>query len=181
MLDPRVIDPHEELIRYKSMSGTELEQLTRVMVALRKWRDAEQRLSLKSRNRMKLNETDMKALRFLVVAKNQGVLATPGALAEHLGISTASTTKLLDRLALAGHINRSPHPTDRRALVITITESTHEEVREGVGRSHARRFEVATRLAPDEREVVIRFLTELSEISLEAEDAANPSAEDSSL
>lgn len=180
MLDPRVIDPNEELISYKSMSAEELDQMTRVMLAMRNWRDAEQRLSLKSRNRMKLNETDMKALRFLVVAQSQGMLATPGALAEHLNISTASTTKLLDRLARAGHINRSPHPTDRRALVITITQSTHEEVREGVGRTHAKRFEVAAKLTSDEREVVIRFLTELSQIGLETEKAKTGGTEDSS-
>jgi hypothetical protein len=34
--------------------------------------------------------------------------------------------------------------------------------RESVGRLHARRFSVAAALAPDEREVVIRFLDALS-------------------
>lgn len=162
MFDPRVIDPTRELIDHSSMGGDEIAQITRVLAALRDWRETENRLSVESRTTMRLNETDMKALRFLVVSKNQGVIVTPGSLAEHLDISTASTTKLLDRLEKAGHIVRAPHPTDRRALMITITAGTHENVRDTVGRTHARRFEVVARLAPRDRETVIRFLTELS-------------------
>jgi DNA-binding MarR family transcriptional regulator len=162
MLDPRVIDPLQEVVTYEQFSEDELAQIVRVLTAIRHWREAEQELSLLSRTRMKLNETDMRALRFLVAAKNRGQLATPGMLSEHLGISTASTTKLLDRLESAGHIQRLPHPTDRRALVITITTDTHERVRDSVGRTHARRFEAAARLTPDERDIVIRFLADLS-------------------
>lgn len=169
MLDPRVIDPRQELVDYSGMDDAEIAQIVKVLSGLRRWREAEQALSLESRSHMRLNETDMKALRFLVVSKNQGVVVTPGSLAEHLNISTASTTKLLDRLATAGHIERSPHPTDRRALRITITQSTHEQVRESVGRTHALRFDVAARLSPPEREVVIRFLNDLSSTGAEPE------------
>lgn len=162
MLDPRIVDPERKLVDYSRMDPAEVDQVVRVLMAIRRWREAEQEISFQARSHMKLNETDMRALRFIVVAKNQGRIVTPGALAEHLGISTASVTKLLDRLAAAGHIERSPHPSDRRALAITITQRTHEEVRESVGRTHARRFEVAASLSAAEREVVIRFLDGLS-------------------
>ncbi|KQV06608.1 MarR family transcriptional regulator [Leifsonia sp. Root112D2] len=162
MLDPRVIDPHEELVSYEGMDQAEISQIVRVLIAVREWREAEQRLRFESRTEMKLNETDMKALRFLVASKNLEENVTPGALAEHLSISTASTTKLLDRLETAGHIERAPHPTDRRALTISITQSTHDAVRDSVGKVHAKRFVAAARLSPDERETVIRFLAELS-------------------
>jgi DNA-binding MarR family transcriptional regulator len=125
---------------------------------------------------MKLNENDMKALRFLVVCKNEGLIATPGGLAEHLSISSASTTKLLDRLAAAGHVERSAHPSDRRALMITITQQTHEQVRDTVGRTHARRFDVAAKLSPEDREVVIRFLNDLSNTSDEAQELQGEAA-----
>jgi DNA-binding MarR family transcriptional regulator len=172
MLDPRVIDPDHQLVDYSAMDESEIAQIVRVLVGIREWREADQRINFESRNHMRLGETDMKALRFLVVSKNQNVIVTPGALAEHLNISTASTTKLLDRLAAGGHIERSPHPTDRRALMITITKRTHEEVRETVGRNHARRFEVAAALTSREREIVIRFLNELSEASAPTSPAA---------
>lgn len=43
-------------------------------------------------------------------------------LAEIIGITTASATVLLDRLETAGHITRSPHPTDRRRKTLHVTE-----------------------------------------------------------
>jgi DNA-binding MarR family transcriptional regulator len=162
LTDPRVIDPRQELVRHDDLSEEELAQVMGVLDAVRQWREAEQRLSFESRSRMKLNETDMKALRYIIASANAEVAVTAGALAEHLHISTASTTKLLDRLERAGHIVRRPHPTDRRAVTVDITPETHREVRRTMGRQHARRFEVARALSPQEREIVTRFLRDLS-------------------
>ena len=53
-----------------------------------------------------------------------------------LGISTASTTNLLDRLTASGRLTRSPHPRDRRSLVVRATE--HAPGRPGSGWAHAR-------------------------------------------
>lgn len=163
LLDPRVIDPRQELVRHDDLTEEELLQVVRVLSSIRQWREAEQKLSFESRTHLKLNETDMKALRYLIASMNADVAVTAGALSEHLHISTASTTKLLDRLEKAGHIERRPHPTDRRALTVAVTDEAHREVRRTMGIQHARRFEVAKRLATADREVVIRFLTELSE------------------
>lgn len=174
MLDPRVIDPDQELVNYEGLTDEDITQIVRVLSAIRQWRESEQEVSFRSRSDMKLNETDMKALRYLVASKNQDLLVTPGMLAEHLRISTASTTKLLDRLEAAGHIKRAPHPTDRRALVITITTKTHHRVRDGVGRLHSHRFDVAASLTPAERETVIRFLNALSDSAASALAAPAP-------
>ncbi|MBB5633618.1 DNA-binding MarR family transcriptional regulator [Cryobacterium mesophilum] len=162
MIDPRYIDPDQVLIPRGGMDPAELEAVISVLSAVRRWREAEERMSEESRRQMHLGDNDMKAMRFIIVSTNWGTSATPGMIAEHLGISTASTTKLLDRLAAAGHITRTPHPADRRAIVITVNERAHDEVQERVGRLHARRFQVAAKLAPEEREVVIRFLDDLS-------------------
>jgi DNA-binding MarR family transcriptional regulator len=165
LLDPRVIDPRQELVTHDDLDEKELQQVVDVLTAIRDWREAEQRLNFESRTHMKLNETDMKALRYIIASMNQGVDVTAGALADHLHVSTASTTKLLDRLERAGHIERHAHPTDRRVITIAITDETHKEVRRTVGLQHARRFEVAKSLTPAERDVVIRFLTDLSAIA----------------
>ena len=95
-----------------------------------------------------------------------------------LDISTASTTKLLDRLERGGHITRDSHPSDRRALVISVTPETHRSAMSTVGRQQARRFNAAARLSPSEREVVIGFLTDMAdELSLaHAPWAAGPPA-----
>jgi len=133
-----------------------------VMAALGRLREAEDRLSEASLRYMRLNRTDMRALHFLIVAMHSKTIVTPGALAAHLRISTASTTKLLDRLERGGHISRSAHPTDRRALAIAITPETHEAAMQTVGKQQARRFYAAARLTTQEREVVARFLSDMA-------------------
>lgn len=166
MIDPRVIDPRQELVRHDDLTEQELAQVIGVLDAVRHWREAEQRLSLESRTALQLNETDMKALRYIIASMNAEVAVTAGALSEHLHISTASVTKLLDRLERAGHIVRRPHPTDRRAVTVEITPETHRQVRRTMGLQHARRFEVARSLSPAEREIVIRFLDDLGATTL---------------
>ncbi|WP_447913276.1 MarR family winged helix-turn-helix transcriptional regulator [Microbacterium phyllosphaerae] len=163
-------DPRSVLIDRSGVAEEDLRQIALVMGALGDLRDAEQKLSLASRRYMQLNETDMRALHYLIVCANKGATATPGGIATHLGISTASTTKLLDRLEKGGHIRRAPHPTDRRALAITITPETRQAAMETVGRQQAKRFYSAARLTPEERDVVIRFLSDMAqEITLRDE------------
>lgn len=161
LLDPRVIDPDQQLVDRSHVSDDDIAQIMRVLSGIRDWRETEERIRLQARTDMDLNENDMRALRFLVASDNIGTVVTPGLLAAHLDISTASTTKLLDRLAAAGHVTRSAHPTDRRALAIAITEDTHRRVQDSVGRTQAHRFNVVAGLSPAERDIVIRFLTEL--------------------
>ncbi|WP_232331533.1 MarR family winged helix-turn-helix transcriptional regulator [Agromyces laixinhei] len=161
MLDPRVIDHDEQLVSREGLDDADVDQIVRVMQSLRAWHETDRRMAEASRRYMKLNATDMRALRFLIAARNQSKVVKPGQLAEYLGISTASTTKLLDRLERGGHLVRAPHPTDRRALVISVTDTTRIVARESVGRTHARRFAVAAALTPHERDVVIRFLEAL--------------------
>ncbi|MGW9628538.1 MarR family winged helix-turn-helix transcriptional regulator [Microbacterium sp. NPDC055521] len=162
MIDPRVIDPGQQLVSFGGMADAEIDEVVRVLGALRTWRETEQRISWQSRTEMKLNETDMEALRFLVASLGNGIVVTAGMLADHLGISTSSTTKMLDRLATAGHISRTPHPTDRRAVMVSITPHTHEQVRDSVGRVHAERFAAVAALTSAERDVVARFLERLA-------------------
>jgi DNA-binding MarR family transcriptional regulator len=163
-------DPRSTLIDRSGVAQEDLQQIARVMEALGELRDAEQRLSQASRRYMQLNETDMRALHYLIVCANRALVATPSGIAHHLGVSTAATTKLLDRLEKGGHIRRSPHPTDRRALAITITPETRNAAMETVGRQQAKRFYAAARLTPAQRETVIGFLKDMTdEITLRDE------------
>ncbi|WP_295010434.1 MarR family winged helix-turn-helix transcriptional regulator [uncultured Microbacterium sp.] len=161
--DIEATDPSGVLLDRSGVDPGSLRQIAVLMTALAGLRDAEQRLAEASRAYMRLNETDMRALHYLIVCANRGVVATPGGISQHLGISTASTTKLLDRLQRGGHIMREPHPSDRRALAISIAEDTHRAAMETVGRQQARRFHAAARLTPDERDVVIRFLRDMTQ------------------
>ncbi|HRN29958.1 MAG TPA: MarR family transcriptional regulator [Terrimesophilobacter sp.] len=170
-------DPDGRLIDRTGVTDNDMREIGAVMNALGKLRDAEKTLSDASLRYMKLNQTDMRALHFLIVCQNRGEVATPGAIAEHLDVSTASVTKLLDRLERGGHITRSPHPTDRRALAITITEKTHAAAMETVGRQQSKRFYAAARLTSQERAIVARFIEDMAnEITLRDEPWATPDA-----
>lgn len=161
--DVEEADPRSTLIDRAGVAPEDLKQIAQLMESLANLREAEQTLSQASRRYMQLNETDMRALHYLIVCSNRELGATPGGIAHHLGVSTAATTKLLDRLERGGHILRSPHPTDRRALHISITPATRQAAMETVGRQQAKRFYSAARLSAAEREIVIRFLKDMTE------------------
>jgi DNA-binding MarR family transcriptional regulator len=160
--DPRLLDPDQELVQRAGLSDAELSEIVRVLEAMRRWREAERAMSEASQRYMKLGETDMRALRFAIAAQRQGVVATPSLIAQYLGISTASVTKLLDRLAEGGHIRRLPHPTDRRSIAIEVTDETRRAARASVGRTHARRFDVIAALSPEQRDTVARFFDSIA-------------------
>ncbi len=45
------------------------------------------------------------------------------AIAERLVLSRGGTTKVIDRLEELGYVERSPDPTDRRAMTVSITDA----------------------------------------------------------
>lgn len=68
--------------------------------------------------RMQLGPNDVSALEHLLERPDLG----PADLAALLGISTASATALVDRLEGAGHVERRPHPDDRRRKQLAVTD-----------------------------------------------------------
>lgn len=95
--------------------------------AIRAFGDAHDRMNSGMKHGMRMNATDLAALRLLIIREEQGRPVGAKEIARHLRISTASTTKLLDRLSRAGHVRRAPHPSDRRAVVVELTESSRQE------------------------------------------------------
>jgi DNA-binding MarR family transcriptional regulator len=65
--------------------------------------------------------TEREALRYLSTAAARDEPRTPKQLGEHLGITTPSTTSLLDRLEGSGFLTRVPNPTDRRSSYVHLT------------------------------------------------------------
>jgi DNA-binding MarR family transcriptional regulator len=57
----------------------------------------------------------------LGAVSRHGVL-TPGELAEHEKVQPPSMTRVIARLEEMGLLRRSPHPTDRRQVVLRLTE-----------------------------------------------------------
>jgi DNA-binding MarR family transcriptional regulator len=134
-----------------------------VLNALRDYRAAEAAMRRRTRSAMRMGETDLLAIRFLLKAQSAGRIVSPKDLAAHLSISTASTTVLIDRLVRSGHVERRPHPTDRRALVVAPTIDSDDEVRATLGDMHRRMIEVAESLTAEQAATVLGFLDRMRE------------------
>ncbi|WP_157647401.1 MarR family winged helix-turn-helix transcriptional regulator [Actinomycetospora chiangmaiensis] len=52
----------------------------------------------------------------------------PSLVAARTGLSRTSTTALVDRLADAGWVARQPHPTDRRSVLVALTDGGFDVV-----------------------------------------------------
>ncbi|WP_051812718.1 MarR family winged helix-turn-helix transcriptional regulator [Streptomyces sp. NRRL S-340] len=69
-----------------------------------------------------LHPTDVRALVHLLDADRAGVTATAGRLGTQLGINSASTTALIDRLERLGLVRRERDTRDRRRVLLAVTD-----------------------------------------------------------
>ncbi|GAP56342.1 uncharacterized HTH-type transcriptional regulator YcgE [Arthrobacter sp. Hiyo6] len=129
-----------------------------VLQSLRDYRAAEVATRRSTRDSMGMGETDILALRYLLRAEASHKTVVPKDLSSLLGITSASTTSLIDRLVAGGHVRREPHPTDRRSLVIVPTAESDGEVRATLGAMHGRMMAVAEGLTQEEARIVVLFL-----------------------
>lgn len=134
------------------------ERSVAVLEAMRTYRAAESAMRSRTQRSMGMGENDLLALRYLLTAKQDGRSIGPKELTAYLGISSASTTVLIDRLEKAGQVRREHSPFDRRALILVPTAITPEEIRAALGDVPERMVEVANRLDPAEAKVVVDFL-----------------------
>ncbi len=89
---------------------------------------------------------------------------TPTSIAHTLDTSTAATSLVLSRLETAGHIERQPHPTDRRKVVVAPAAASiaaafacANPVIDGIDR-------LTAALSPAERSTVAGFLRGLVDV-----------------
>jgi DNA-binding MarR family transcriptional regulator len=83
---------------------------------------------------------------------------SPSELSENLILSRATITGLLDTLERRGYVTRKPHPTDRRMLLVEITDEGRKAartMREQLYPQQKKWFEV---LNPEEQKQFIQFM-----------------------
>ena len=134
-----------------------------VLKGIRALGDAMDRMHSGMKGDMDMNATDIAALRMLIVREQRQETVSPHDVAKHLRISTASTTKLLDRLSESGHLERRPHPSDRRARVVVLTQRSRDEFYQHMGERLRAMRAVAESFTDEELPVITRFLFQLSD------------------
>ncbi|MEV4094679.1 MarR family winged helix-turn-helix transcriptional regulator [Streptosporangium saharense] len=70
-----------------------------------------------------LHPTDVRALICLLDADRTGTPATPGTLGAQLGLNSAGTTAVVDRLERLGHVRRERDTRDRRRVLLKVEEN----------------------------------------------------------
>lgn len=129
--------------------------------AVERLRLSEARLSRRRQTDCGPSENARAAMRYVLDRADAGENVTPTAIAQHLGVSTASVTGMLDRLRHGGLIAFSPNPDDRRSkLVVPFDRDTDLE---DVDPLTARIREFAADLPSDVQAHVARFLTRVRE------------------
>ncbi|MGQ4516135.1 MarR family transcriptional regulator [Streptomyces sp. DW26H14] len=106
-----------------------------------------------------MHPTDVRALIRLLDAERSGTPATASHLGEGLGLNSAGTTSVIDRLERLGHVERVRDSADRRRVLLRVNERARE-----LGWAHfGPMIDVTTRaldgLGAEQRAAVRDFLT----------------------
>ncbi len=137
------------------MDQTEREE--RLMASLRQLVGCEEGRSCMAASRGEL------CLLMHLKRRNDPVL--PSELSEAMSVSTARVTRLLNALEERGLIQRSMDLSDRRKIVVKLTEAGERYLKEVYKRTHRRASAVIDALGAEETETFIRIAEKIVDIS----------------
>jgi DNA-binding MarR family transcriptional regulator len=125
-----------------------------------------------------MHRTDLNALAVIMRHTAKGLVVTPGILRKELHLSSPATTALIDRLDQSGHVVRERQGPDRRQVQLRMTPKAFQEGGD-MFKPLARHMGTAmAAFAPEELELVSRFMTAMVEATIaargEASDAGTP-------
>ncbi|MEU9061636.1 MarR family transcriptional regulator [Streptomyces sp. NPDC048430] len=107
-----------------------------------------------------MHPTDVRALICLLDAARSGTSATAGWLGAQLGLNSAGTSALIDRLERLGHITRTRDARDRRRVLLAVDARAVERGQEFFGPPLARMADLLRTFDDREAAAVRRFLQE---------------------
>lgn len=115
-----------------------------------------------------MRQSDLQALVAAIAAADSGQPLTVARLREQIGLSSAGTTYVVDRLESAGFVRRrQDDPTDRRAVRVQPTDEGIATVAAFFG-PLSKRIEVTTReFDDDELRTIARFLGLVADVMRE--------------
>ncbi len=123
------------------------------MVALQRLIDAASLAPIAVARRSEMSASELHALRHL---SREPI--GPAELARRLGVTTAATSAVIDRLVAHGHVARRPHPTDGRRTVLELTDEGRSEAHRQLGPMFLQLRALDASLDDHDRAVVDDFL-----------------------
>jgi DNA-binding MarR family transcriptional regulator len=106
-----------------------------------------------------LTKNEFHAMRYLLQAQREHREMGPKDLIVMLGLSSASVTKIVDRLVELGHLDRAPHKSDRRAWILRPTEAGARNIEESYGNFHQSVVEAMEALSPEDAAIVEKAIS----------------------
>jgi DNA-binding MarR family transcriptional regulator len=104
-----------------------------------------------------LSESELHSLRHLI-----GGPLGPNDLARTLGVTSAASSGIVDRLEARGHVSRQPHPTDKRRTVVVISDSGRTEVMAQMRPMFEALVAADAKLTAEQRRIVDAYLRDIT-------------------
>ena len=114
-----------------------------------------------------LGHSDLDALLFVMHSEAAGTPATPGRIAEALGLTSGAATGVIDRLARAGHVDRRRDEHDRRIIRVHYSEHAQRVARGFFAPLGRLTDGVMSNYTADELSLVTRFLGDMGQAMAE--------------
>jgi len=106
----------------------------------------------------RISATDLDALEHL---EADGPL-TQRQLGDRLSLTSGAITMLVDRLEEGGWVQRRAHPSDRRYVLVELSEQAIDRTPEGLIEYHVGVRRIAATIPEASREIILRFLQDTS-------------------
>ncbi|GGO61141.1 MarR family winged helix-turn-helix transcriptional regulator [Nonomuraea cavernae] len=141
---------------------------TELMFAIRRLNVENDRFAERFADLHGLHRTDLNALVVILDAYAAGHPLTPGHLGAALNLSPPATTALINRLEGVGHVERRRSATDRRKVEVVLNEQAARLAGQFFTPLARQLATVIDEFAPEEREVIGRFLDRAVEATAKA-------------
>ncbi|MGO4592462.1 MarR family winged helix-turn-helix transcriptional regulator [Leifsonia sp. 2TAF2] len=134
---------------------------TAVLEALQVYRAAEAAMRRRTGAAMGIGENDLLALRLILDNTAAGRTTFAKEVSAYLGVSSASTTLLVDRLVRSGFVERRQSRADKRSVELVPTRAALGDTGPLLAAAQEQLAAATAELSPDEAETVTKFLVKM--------------------
>ena len=93
---------------------------------------------------------------------------------DHLGVTNAAASQMVDRLVQLGFLERSENPLDRRMRHLSLTEKGRSVVEDSLAARRGWMAQLTDALSPQDQSAIIAALTILTQAAIRIEPSIQP-------